>query len=217
MEKIKNITDHQTLMDEVYAYWNEGLDDRTRISSAEHFGPLHVIAVRLGNFNYQVGNGGTRQWVDNGYAVEDIKPLLEFFKKSLVFEKEIREENSVHISALEDIITILSSIIEHSDPDEEEWIIDCSYCDGSGEEEEAYEEDGETVYDTSTCFHCGGSGTEKTKDYNESLNYFDFKEIEQKTILRKFPDASSFYVWEKSLFQELLDNFEEIENVKNWR
>ena len=211
-----NDRDWQKLMDEVYEYWNEDIKTRNRISSAEHFGSLHLAAVRLGNFNYQVGNGGTHQWVNNHYAVEDIKPLLEFFKKALVFEKETREENSVHILALEDIISLLSSIIEHSDPDSEEWIIDCSYCDGSGEED-AFEEDGETVYDTSTCFHCGGKGTEKTKDYAESLNYFDFGSEEQKTILRKFPDNSSFYVWEQSLFQELLDNFEEIENVKNWR
>ena len=203
MEKIKNITDHQTLMDEVYDYWNEGLEDRTRISSAEHFGPLHVIAIRLGNFNYQVGNGGTRQWVDNGYAQEDLEPLIEFFQKSLVFEKNTKEEGSVHILALEDIIGLLVSLRNYSNPNASSWMVDCDYCDGSGEEE--YEEDGET-YD---CMHCNGTGNVKTRDYTESLGYFEFSSVEKKTILQGNPN-SSFYVWEESLFQELLDNFEEI-------
>ena len=200
-EEAKN-RDWQDMMDEVYEYWNEDTKNRTRISSAEHFGPKHVIAVRLGNFNYQVGNGGTSQWIHNGYAEEDLDPLIEFFNKALVFETKLN--NSVHINALNDIIKILSSFRAHANPNWSRWTIDCSYCDGTGTQEPEDEDDEEYK-----CFHCGGSGHEETKDYCETFQYFEFKDIEKNTILGK--DDKSFYVWEESLFQELLDNFEEIE------
>ena len=44
--------------------------------------PLEKRAVALGNLNYQVGNGGFTQWIDNGYA-EISMPTLNFITEEV--------------------------------------------------------------------------------------------------------------------------------------
>jgi len=62
---------HQKLMDEFYHFWQ--LEENCKLSQKvvlEKFGSeLHRAAVILGNFNYQVENGGFEQWIFNGYYV----------------------------------------------------------------------------------------------------------------------------------------------------
>jgi len=68
----------QGLMDEAYERWkeNEGWDYKAMLANCT---AEERMAVILGNLNYQVCNGGFRQWVDNGYALHlrDAVPLLE--------------------------------------------------------------------------------------------------------------------------------------------
>jgi hypothetical protein len=67
----------QRLMNEVYDHWNEDPQNRKRLSSCDHFGPVHRAAVQFGNLNCQVENGGFFQWWDNGYGPEDIDDLIK--------------------------------------------------------------------------------------------------------------------------------------------
>ena len=206
-EEAKN-RDWQDMMDEVYEYWNEDTKNRTRISSAKHFGSKHVIAVRLGNFNYQVDNGGTSQWVHNGYAEEDLEPLIEFFNKALSFG--LNKFSSLHNNTLKDILELLTDLRKWGNPNSESWMIDCQYCDGEGTEEESETDE---VYN---CFHCGGTGLEETKTFSDVFSNYCFSCIEKQTIFKENGDACeaySFYIWGKSLFQELLNNYEEIEDA----
>jgi len=63
-----SLTDNwQVLMDAAYKKW-EG-KDWTYARFLVEIERKERIAVLLGNLNYQVENGGFRQWVDNGYAL----------------------------------------------------------------------------------------------------------------------------------------------------
>jgi hypothetical protein len=63
-------------------------------------------AVVLGNFNYQVENGGFMQWVDNGYAVH--------FDELVTTIKEMRGDGSKEV---EEILNMLSEIKPHIQTD----------------------------------------------------------------------------------------------------
>lgn len=72
----------QELMNDAYDRWQDKNDDE--ILNYEDMitktSRLSQIAVLLGNLNYQIGNGGFEQWVDNGYAQngeEVLKALRE--------------------------------------------------------------------------------------------------------------------------------------------
>lgn len=62
----------QTLMDGAYDRWQQsGKDGQKQWSYDQFLANLDAKerqAVLLGNMNYQIGNGGVQQWVDNGYA-----------------------------------------------------------------------------------------------------------------------------------------------------
>lgn len=63
----------QTIMDRAYSKFHDGLSYEqflARLVGAER------QAVLLGNMNYQIQNGGVRQWVDNGYACHAKAVLL---------------------------------------------------------------------------------------------------------------------------------------------
>ena len=57
----------ETIMNEAYKGWADDASYETFISSLD---AKHRICVLMGNLNYQVGNGGFIQWVDNGYATQ---------------------------------------------------------------------------------------------------------------------------------------------------
>ncbi len=55
----------QALMTEAYKGWTDGMTYGVFLATLDR---LPRVAVLLGTLNYQVGNGGVSQWVDNGYA-----------------------------------------------------------------------------------------------------------------------------------------------------
>ena len=69
----------QKLMDEAYDKWQDNdwtkQDFRNYIS--ENMSRAHLIAVQVGNLNYQVENGGFSQWHDNGYSM-DLEDLISY-------------------------------------------------------------------------------------------------------------------------------------------
>lgn len=71
----------QALMDEAYADWqkeeNRGKDKWDILGG---FSEAHHVAVVLGNFNYQVENGGISQWIYNGYFHDDADRLIKYLE-----------------------------------------------------------------------------------------------------------------------------------------
>lgn len=75
---------HQTLMNESYQLWTDEKGftyENFLLEVEENLSENHLNAVITGNLNYQVENGGFRQWYDNGYYAS-IDRLVEFFTKN---------------------------------------------------------------------------------------------------------------------------------------
>ena len=193
-----NNRDIQHLMNQVYTSWQYLGLKTTSANYGKHqvinlFTDLHRTAVVLGNFNYQVGNGGIRQWIDNGYCLDDLIYLYPIF----TYLKTL-EENK-YTTAINDINALFSELrppvkfyIEH------EYIrVECENCQGYGECE--YESDDSDDSGVITCWDCNGTGDIKSKNFED----YDF-------------DASKFDSYEKSyhdwikLFQIIVDHYEEI-------
>jgi len=149
---------HQKLMNEAYDRWQKegdlgGLNYNEFISRLDK---PHRNAVLLGNLNYQVQNGGFRQWVGNGYATE-AHQILDLLKK-IGTETALKVSNMIEqlMPFLEEGLT--SRGFCGSYWVEEETEETCCECDGTGEMEEEYEEDDEIFERTERCPYCGGSG-----------------------------------------------------------
>lgn len=190
----------QFLMDQVYLTW-QFLDSRDRKRYSKHeicnkFTEYHRLAVVLGNFNYQVGNGGTHQWVFNRYPFEDYNymfPLFEKIKKDL-------DKKGFYNHIVDNIYSILESI--RADififNESGEVNIDCEYCNGDGYE--IYmDEDEEEIEEK--CFCCGGSGISSTKNINNAANFL--------ANYIKEEDSKIYNEW-LDLFESMVLNYEKI-------
>lgn len=67
------------IMDQSYDIWKNNSMSRDEFLS--ELSDYEKLAVKFGNFNYQVENGGLMQWDCNGYS-EDLEDLQEFLTKS---------------------------------------------------------------------------------------------------------------------------------------
>jgi len=56
----------QAIMSKAYDKWTDGLSYLEFLQTLERH---ELVAVVMGNLNYQVNNGGFQQWVDNGFAL----------------------------------------------------------------------------------------------------------------------------------------------------
>jgi len=73
---------HQAFMDLAYDGWNQGGAEhwsyQDMLNNARYvYGEIVEMAVMLGNYNYQVENGGHMQYFDNGYASEGKDPYAD--------------------------------------------------------------------------------------------------------------------------------------------
>lgn len=93
----------QSLMDRAYDKWqtteNRSWDYRRFLLNLD---TVERKAVILGNFHYQVCNGGLQQWVDNGYASSAGVDLLSLLD-------EIGTETAKKVSE------IVKKVLEHVD------------------------------------------------------------------------------------------------------
>lgn len=67
------------IMDQSYDIWKN--NSMSRDEFLFKLSDYEKLAVKFGNFNYQVENGGLMQWDCNGYS-EDLEDLQEFLTKS---------------------------------------------------------------------------------------------------------------------------------------
>ncbi|MDR1070813.1 MAG: hypothetical protein LBL37_08550 [Gracilibacteraceae bacterium] len=81
----------QALVDEVYREWQkEENKNKSKWDILDEFSAAHQIAVVLGNFNYQVENGGLEQWIYNGYFRDDAEKLIEYLEAGAEFDERCR-------------------------------------------------------------------------------------------------------------------------------
>jgi len=114
----------QALMDEVYTEWQkEENKGKGKWDVLDGFSAAHQIAVVLGNFNYQVENGGLEQWIYNGYFHDDAEKLIEYL--------EIGAESDERCRTILDRIYKLDQYAQETD------------CDRYGN---FYDEDGESSF-----------------------------------------------------------------------
>ena len=73
------------IMDQSYDIWKNNSMSRDEFLSK--LSDYEKLAVKFGNFNYQVENGGLMQWDCNGYS-EDLDDLQEFLTKSDYSKKD---------------------------------------------------------------------------------------------------------------------------------
>lgn len=69
----------QNLMNTAYNEWQKPNNNWTYRQFLNESTPAQRKAILLGNFNYQVHNGGFMQWVDNGYGLhaQELLDVLE--------------------------------------------------------------------------------------------------------------------------------------------
>jgi hypothetical protein len=79
-------TIHQDMMDKAYELWNDSEESKKLSYSRfldkvnKELGENYFYAVITGNMNYQVENGGWRQWESNRYNLS-IGDLIRFFNQ----------------------------------------------------------------------------------------------------------------------------------------
>ena len=70
---------HQKIMDNAYSKWQTEFKGKEYTEFITELTSLERQAVVVGNFNYQVENGGIGQWIGNDYATG-----LEYLKGALL-------------------------------------------------------------------------------------------------------------------------------------
>ncbi len=114
----------QTLMDEFYTEWQkEENKGKSKWDVLDGLSSAHQIAVVLGNFNYQVENGGISQWIYNGYFHDDADQLIEYLETGTKLDERCQ--------TILDRIYTLSQYAQETD------------CDREGN---FYDEDGENSF-----------------------------------------------------------------------
>lgn len=148
-------------------YWDrpEMLENAARL-----YGTMFKTFVQLGNYNYQVCNGGHHQYFDNGYAsggggcFQQHDPECVLHNEMLDAFKEVVTDNTPEefkeiILKGRSVMAKFHITVDTERYDEEDCdacsgygTVDCEHCGGNGVVEE---DDGSE----STCPECGGRGT----------------------------------------------------------
>jgi hypothetical protein len=173
---------HQAIMNVGYNAYN-----KENIESAEdmfeyvesNFGKDFKMLIQIGNYNYQVGNGGHSQYWHNGYAsqgssgcmadhkdCDNLKDMIESIRHSIFYKKYTTPKLVVRM--MEEYKNILDEYDERCDECNGQGYKDedcdnchtngtiedsCDYCDGDD-----CEECGGKGYIEEDCFDCNGQG-----------------------------------------------------------
>ena len=150
------------------------------------------VSTALGNFNYQVENGGIHQWVYNNYYMHGLPILLEFLPQVMEYYKEDSSEYKLAKLVLDKLTEIANE-----DYLANEWTIICDECDGSGQ---SIDEEGELTH----CYECDGTGHITVHDFTEVVSY----------LLEDNFD-SKFYKFDTvNIFNKYIENIKQIQSKK---
>ena len=191
--------DHQSLMNEVYAILQSKDNLLSRIEVAEKLGPIHKLAVCLGNFNYQVGNGGVSQWVFNSYAEEDALYILKVMQTYiLTFDNNDLPQ---YIETAKSIVKLLEELTDEVDPTRESWNVSCQECDGHG----SYVDYDEAESDWDECYSCNGEGMVSSSSYSDACEIVDFDKLEKHIFKIEPITNKEYYFIFEDFFQNLIN------------
>ena len=178
--------DHQTLMNQAYKKWEN--NDIRREEFLLLLSPVEKLAVILGNFNYQVCNGGFSQWNYNDYSC-DAGYLFEMFNKFV---------NNGH-TQFKFYTTLLQEFME-MEGDEQKSLGEtfCYECNGSGKSSNS--DENEWI----DCEECNGNGFIKEESIDNNVAYLynldeQYYQRDQDVIMKDF--------------QFMIDNFDKLPNV----
>lgn len=177
----------QELMNEVYAKWQKLSKENKKITKNEVlklFPEKYSVAVKLGNLNYQVENGGFSQWCFNGYLDEDIRDLEDYIDTA-------KKNNITNIDILEKSLLPIIEVYENHFRNC--TLVGCNECEGTGwyEDEEGNEEE---------CCECGGTGAVEIDFKDYMADYYDFNDeecdffsLDQEDRFKLFEDIIDLY------------------------
>jgi hypothetical protein len=145
----------QGILNIIYEEWQKNNISYDRIIDwvYDTYGKLPKFAMYLGNYNYQVGNGGHMQYFDNGYASSNSRGFGHTYDNIDLhddFEEIFKELKMDEIlkNGKKALQIIHSFVLDFDDE-----IEDCSNCGGNGKEE---------------CPECNGSGNQTCPTCNGS-------------------------------------------------
>jgi hypothetical protein len=97
------------------------------------------VAFHLGKLNYQVGNGGFAQWIENGYHETAEGELLPALRKGI-------ENGIAYLQSVYDLLLQVEDVLSGT--------VDCETCNGEG----TLPEDEEAGFEEEDCDECRGRG-----------------------------------------------------------
>lgn len=143
---------HQELMDSAYDKWQKEWKGIGYVEFISNLNETERDAVVLGNLNYQVHNGGWKQWVDNGYCY-----TLNMAQEAL---EKVGTDNAKEVSKMLETMRGRLDEDKLADPSNSRgWNSDYwaeEYCE---REEECHHCGGDGFTDDGDCDECGGTGT----------------------------------------------------------
>lgn len=159
---------HQAILDVAYADWQ---DESAGVKSygdmidnaRKQYGELFFAAILVGKYNHQVGNGGHRQYFDNGYCDRDGGGFGSEHDPEIPLHKEMIEVLEYTLAPLAikgfqvEVMAKAKSIMERFEiwlDDEKVETCTCEECCGSGTVDDPDDEDGDQI----DCPGCDGSG-----------------------------------------------------------
>lgn len=152
----------------------------------ERFGPAAALLILLGNFNYQVSNGGHDQYFHNGYA-DGVGGFFQNHDSSIPLHKRMtelfRQLKFYHLPQGREMLAILEAFRIELD-EERQTTCTCDTCGGSGESDEEGEE----------CADCDGHGTVEcqNEEYGQVSNSHELDGLDTRYY-------SIMEVWEKAV------------------
>ena len=116
----------QFIMDHAYDKWKD--NNMSREEFLNQLTDYEKIAVKFGNFNYQVENGGLFQWDDNGYS-DDLDSLYDFINDSSYSKKDKFLEILDNFSNVKSAIEELDDYSDWYEEDRATRLNSLNYCD----------------------------------------------------------------------------------------
>ena len=160
--KIDNLWEF--IMHNAYEVWQN--NNMTREEFLSSLTPYEEMAVKFGNFNYQVENGGLMQWDLNGYS-EDLEYLQEFLSNCDYLKRNKFLEILESFSTVKDAIGNLNKYDDWYDEDENtRW----KSLDVFDKEYYSFKDDWNEFFQEYLFINMPNDYAEKIKEHNQKID-----------------------------------------------
>ena len=154
----------QCIMNMGYSVWQKrdndiDSDDDMFEYVEKTYGSGFRLMIHLGNYYYQVGNGGHDQYWHNGYASSGSSGFGGNHEDAYVVDWMIENIENSPISRYDSVKKMILILKEFS-KSVEDYSPDCQECDGYGNDSGYCNDCSGTGNNTYDCDDCGGSGND---------------------------------------------------------